>query len=74
MQSKRIRPFFLLQFLVDFTQFSLCKFSGTIIIHALDEKARAYYNLESLWTKETTPKVPNQVVQKPPKAVLVIYF
>ncbi|KAI3818098.1 hypothetical protein L1987_11901 [Smallanthus sonchifolius] len=29
--------------------------SGTLIIHALDEKARAYYNLEQLWTsKEST--------------------
>ncbi|XAR64433.1 hypothetical protein NMG60_11024768 [Bertholletia excelsa] len=27
--------------------------SGTITIHALDEKARAYYNLERLWTAET---------------------
>ncbi|KAI3731420.1 hypothetical protein L1987_62608 [Smallanthus sonchifolius] len=29
--------------------------SGTLIVHALDEKARAYYNLEQLWTsKEST--------------------
>ncbi|KAJ1685816.1 hypothetical protein LUZ63_017206 [Rhynchospora breviuscula] len=33
--------------------------SGTIIVHALDEKARAYYNLESLWTKEASEKVPS---------------
>ncbi|KAF3334223.1 protein Iojap-related [Carex littledalei] len=38
--------------------------SGTIIVHALDEKARAYYNLESLWTKEASPKVPNQDLEK----------
>ncbi|KAL8230104.1 hypothetical protein R6Q57_015004 [Mikania cordata] len=29
--------------------------SGSLIVHALDEKARAYYNLEQLWTsKEST--------------------
>ncbi|KAJ9709739.1 hypothetical protein PVL29_001286 [Vitis rotundifolia] len=33
--------------------------SGTVIVHALDEKARAYYNLESLWTTETSPKEPS---------------
>ncbi|GAB4829322.1 hypothetical protein Ancab_018992 [Ancistrocladus abbreviatus] len=26
--------------------------SGTVIVHALDEKARAYYDLESHWTSE----------------------
>lgn len=26
--------------------------SGTVIVHALDEKARAYYNLENLWMGE----------------------
>lgn len=26
--------------------------SGTIVVHALDEKARAYYNLEKLWESE----------------------
>lgn len=26
--------------------------TGSIIVHALDENARAYYDLESLWTKE----------------------
>ncbi|THU51271.1 hypothetical protein C4D60_Mb06t29230 [Musa balbisiana] len=33
--------------------------SGNVIVHALEEKARAYYNLESLWTTEMTPKGPN---------------
>ncbi|KAI4336615.1 hypothetical protein L6164_015119 [Bauhinia variegata] len=32
--------------------------SGKVIIHALDEKARAYYNLESLWNCETLEKEP----------------
>ncbi|OAY32410.1 protein Iojap-related, mitochondrial isoform X2 [Manihot esculenta] len=30
--------------------------SGKVIVHALDEKARAYYNLEDLWTSDTPPK------------------
>lgn len=30
---------------------SLCL--GKVIVHALDEKARAYYNLEGLWTPGT---------------------
>ena len=34
---------------------------GTIIIHALDEKARAYYNLEKRWTGETLSKEHTQV-------------
>ncbi|XP_010912848.1 protein Iojap-related, mitochondrial isoform X2 [Elaeis guineensis] len=38
--------------------------SGTVIVHALDEKARAYYNLESLWTAEISPKGPNQDLEK----------
>lgn len=25
---------------------------GKVIVHALDEKARAYYNLEDLWSKK----------------------
>lgn len=29
---------------------------GKVIVHALDEKARAYYNLEDLWTSDTPPK------------------
>ncbi|WOL04150.1 protein Iojap-related, mitochondrial [Canna indica] len=33
--------------------------SGNVIVHALEEKARAYYNLESLWMTEMTPKGPN---------------
>lgn len=44
----------------------LCKHNvffivGTIIVHALEEKARTYYDLESLWTTEVSPKGPNQV-------------
>ncbi|KAK6922365.1 hypothetical protein RJ641_012872, partial [Dillenia turbinata] len=38
--------------------------SGTVIIHALDEKARAYYNLENLWTSEVSPKDPDQDLDK----------
>ncbi|OIV98461.1 hypothetical protein TanjilG_16788 [Lupinus angustifolius] len=32
--------------------------SGKVIVHALDEKARAYYNLEGLWTPETLQNDP----------------
>ncbi|KAL0004499.1 hypothetical protein SO802_012060 [Lithocarpus litseifolius] len=38
--------------------------SGKIIVHALDEKAREYYNLESLWTTETSQKDPNPELEK----------
>ncbi|KAG0462596.1 hypothetical protein HPP92_021072 [Vanilla planifolia] len=38
--------------------------SGTVIIHALDEKARAYYNLESLWTNEMIDKETSQDLEK----------
>ncbi|KAF8378137.1 hypothetical protein HHK36_029474 [Tetracentron sinense] len=38
--------------------------SGTVIVHALDEKARAYYNLESLWTTEMSPKGPTKDLEK----------
>ncbi|XP_059446532.1 protein Iojap-related, mitochondrial [Corylus avellana] len=34
--------------------------SGKVIVHALDEKAREYYNLEGLWATETPQKEPNQ--------------
>ncbi|XP_050204387.1 protein Iojap-related, mitochondrial [Mercurialis annua] len=34
--------------------------SGKVIVHALDEKARAYYNLENLWISNTSRK---EVVQ-----------
>ncbi|KAF7813630.1 protein Iojap-related, mitochondrial [Senna tora] len=30
--------------------------SGKVIVHALEEKARAYYNLEGLWNSETLEK------------------
>ncbi|OVA14677.1 Protein Iojap/ribosomal silencing factor RsfS [Macleaya cordata] len=35
--------------------------SGKVIIHALDEKARAYYNLESLWTTDLSTNSHNQI-------------
>lgn len=38
--------------------------SGKIIVHALDEKAREYYNLEGLWTTETSQKEPNLELEK----------
>ncbi|KAJ9176224.1 hypothetical protein P3X46_011562 [Hevea brasiliensis] len=38
--------------------------SGKVIIHALDEKARAYYNLEDLWTSGMPPKEPVQDLEK----------
>ncbi|KAF6167062.1 hypothetical protein GIB67_041317 [Kingdonia uniflora] len=34
--------------------------SGKIIIHTLDENARAYYNLESLWTQKASSKEDDQ--------------
>lgn len=37
-------------------------FVGKVIIHALDENAREYYNLEDLWTTETPEKEPIQVL------------
>ncbi|CAJ1942711.1 unnamed protein product [Sphenostylis stenocarpa] len=33
--------------------------SGKVIVHALDEKARAYYNLEGLWTPGTIQNAPH---------------
>ncbi|CAK9149777.1 unnamed protein product, partial [Ilex paraguariensis] len=38
--------------------------SGTLIVHALDEKVRAYYNLERLWTAETSNKEQTQELEK----------
>ncbi|XP_058194418.1 protein Iojap-related, mitochondrial isoform X1 [Rhododendron vialii] len=38
--------------------------SGTIIVHAFDEKARAYYNLESRWTDEMSTKEQTQDLDK----------
>uniref|UniRef100_A0A0E0BQV2 Uncharacterized protein n=1 Tax=Oryza glumipatula TaxID=40148 RepID=A0A0E0BQV2_9ORYZ len=35
--------------------------SGSIIIHALEERAREYYDLESIWTKEVSPNISVQV-------------
>ncbi|KAG6765736.1 hypothetical protein POTOM_029792 [Populus tomentosa] len=38
--------------------------SGKVIVHALDEKARAYYNLESLWTSDASKDEPDQDLDK----------
>ncbi|XP_004310047.1 PREDICTED: protein Iojap-related, mitochondrial [Fragaria vesca subsp. vesca] len=38
--------------------------SGKVIVHALDENARAYYNLETLWTAKPTEKEPIQDLEK----------
>ncbi|XP_061338727.1 protein Iojap-related, mitochondrial [Gastrolobium bilobum] len=38
--------------------------SGKVIVHALDEKARAYYNLEGLWTPGTLQNEPVEDLQK----------
>ena len=35
--------------------------SGSIIIHALEERAREYYDLESVWTKAVSPNISVQV-------------
>jgi hypothetical protein len=42
--------------------FLICFSSGKVIVHALDEKAREYYNLEGLWATETSQKETNQVI------------
>ncbi|KAK9707520.1 hypothetical protein RND81_07G202900 [Saponaria officinalis] len=45
--------------------------SGNVMIHALDEKARAYYDLESHWTKEkpsdSNPELDKATVKVRPK-------
>lgn len=41
---------------------AICVSSGKVIVHALDEKAREYYNLEDLWTTEISQKEPDQVI------------
>ncbi|KAL7604072.1 protein Iojap-related, mitochondrial [Lactuca sativa] len=38
--------------------------SGSLIVHALDEKARAYYNLEQLWTSKESIKEQSQSQSK----------
>ncbi|XP_015867970.2 protein Iojap-related, mitochondrial isoform X5 [Ziziphus jujuba] len=38
--------------------------SGKVVVHALDEKARDYYSLESLWTTGTSEKEPIQDLEK----------
>ncbi|PAN16517.1 hypothetical protein PAHAL_3G065900 [Panicum hallii] len=37
--------------------------SGSIIIHALEERARAYYDLESIWSKEVSPNTSVQELE-----------
>ncbi|MQL71146.1 hypothetical protein Taro_003463 [Colocasia esculenta] len=36
--------------------------AGPVVVHALDEKARSYYNLENLWAAEKSPELPSQVL------------
>ncbi|MBA0828640.1 hypothetical protein Goarm_013288 [Gossypium armourianum] len=38
--------------------------SGRVIVHALDEKARAYYNLENLWIAKSAQKEPVEELTK----------
>ncbi|KAG9446004.1 hypothetical protein H6P81_012132 [Aristolochia fimbriata] len=38
--------------------------SGNMVIHALEEKARAYYDLDSLWTTEMSAQGPDQELEK----------
>ncbi|KAK8615800.1 hypothetical protein V6N13_017378 [Hibiscus sabdariffa] len=38
--------------------------SGRVIVHALDEKARAYYNLENIWASKTPHKEPVEDLTK----------
>ncbi|PRQ39984.1 putative protein Iojap/ribosomal silencing factor RsfS [Rosa chinensis] len=38
--------------------------SGKVIVHALDENARAYYNLETLWTTKPSEREPIQDLEK----------
>ncbi|KAK8477745.1 hypothetical protein V6N13_102244 [Hibiscus sabdariffa] len=38
--------------------------SGRVIVHALDVKARAYYNLENIWTSKTPHKEPVEDLTK----------
>ncbi|CAJ2668016.1 unnamed protein product [Trifolium pratense] len=38
--------------------------SGKVIVHALDENARAYYNLEGLWSRGTLQNEPVEDLQK----------
>ncbi|XP_006663928.1 protein Iojap-related, mitochondrial isoform X2 [Oryza brachyantha] len=37
--------------------------SGSIVIHALEERAREYYDLESIWTKEVSPNISVQELE-----------
>ncbi|XP_061974423.1 protein Iojap-related, mitochondrial-like [Populus nigra] len=44
--------------------------SGKLIVHVLDEEARADYDLESLWTSETSKEEPVRVKVVSEKMVL----
>lgn len=48
-------------------------FPGSLIVHALDEKARAYYNLEQLWTSKNSSKEQSQT-QSQVNSFEVIYY
>ncbi|KAG2623655.1 protein Iojap-related, mitochondrial-like isoform X2 [Panicum virgatum] len=37
--------------------------SGSVIIHALEERAREYYDLESIWSKEVSPNTSVQELE-----------
>ncbi|XP_062201749.1 protein Iojap-related, mitochondrial isoform X2 [Phragmites australis] len=37
--------------------------SGSIIIHALEERAREYYDLESIWSREVSPNISVQELE-----------
>ncbi|KAG8051031.1 hypothetical protein GUJ93_ZPchr0009g1604 [Zizania palustris] len=37
--------------------------SGSIVIHTLEERAREYYDLESIWTKEVSPNISVQELE-----------
>lgn len=43
------------------TELAVLVSAGNVVVHALDEKARTYYDLEGLWSKGTAPKESEQV-------------
>ena len=43
---------FFIYFSLEFAVIVFCIGVGKFVVHALDEKARVYFNLESLWTGE----------------------
>ncbi|KAL3578666.1 hypothetical protein D5086_020170 [Populus alba] len=48
--------------------------SGKVIVHVLDEEARADYDLESLWTSETSKEDPVRIYSKLKQLLIVISF